>query len=310
MHPAMPHDHLRAPSAWPSGWLVPDLRARDGLQPPGVLACMTARAGGVSLGPYASFNLGQHVGDAMNAVAANRLHAGQLMASLGREVGVGGVANELSPEAAADAWPVAWLDQVHGAQVHRLQGSDLQPGSTWMPPQADGVLSTEPGQVCAVMVADCLPILLAVRHGGGVAALHAGWRGLAGAGAMQGRGIVEAGVTALCEAASVIPNELVAWLGPCIGPRHFQVGAEVLHAFGVSTVEAQAHPMFRPDPRTDAASPRWLADLAGLARQRLGQLGVTAVHGGHWCTVSDASRFYSYRRDGITGRQVALIALA
>jgi hypothetical protein len=94
----MPHHHLRAPSAWPSGWLVPDLRAGDGLQPPGVLACMTARAGGVSLGPCASFNLGNHVGDAMEAVAANRLRAGQLMASLGREVAVGG---------AADAWSIA-----------------------------------------------------------------------------------------------------------------------------------------------------------------------------------------------------------
>jgi YfiH family protein len=306
----MPHHHLRAPSAWPSGWLVPDLRAGDGLQPPGVLACMTARAGGVSLGPCASFNLGNHVGDAMEAVAANRLRAGQLMASLGREVAVGGAADAWSIGAAAGAWPVAWLEQVHGARVHRLQGSDFQPGNTWLPPQADGVLSTEPGLVCAVMVADCLPMLLAVRHGGGVAALHAGWRGLAGAGAMHGRGIVEAGVAALCEAASADPEELVAWLGPCIGPQHFQVGVEVLHAFGVSAVEAQAHPMFRPDPFTDAASPRWLADLAGLARQRLGRLGVTAVHGGHWCTVSDASRFYSYRRDGITGRQVALIALA
>ncbi len=294
----MPQAHLRAPSAWPQGWLVPDLHTADGQLPPGVLACMTARAGGVSQAPYASFNLGHHVGDAPEAVAANRRHAGQLMAQLRP----GGNVN--------DGWPVAWLDQVHGARLHRVRASDFTPGGPWVPPQADGGFTTEAGLVCAVMVADCLPILLAVRHGGGVAALHAGWRGLAGAGAMQGCGIVEMGVAALCEAAGVAPADLVAWLGPCIGPQRFQVGAEVLQAFGVAPAQAASHPLFKPDPQANASSPRWLADLAGLARQRLAAQGVTSVHGGRWCTVSDPARFFSYRRDGVTGRQVALIALA
>jgi YfiH family protein len=308
--------HLSA--AWPDGWLLPDLRDATGLMPPGVLAGMTTRAGGTSLGPYASFNLGAHVGDAAEAVAANRLLAGQAFARAAvppSAVPAGRLA-ELSPPSVPSVpapWPVGWLNQVHGAHVHRLRATDFQGDAPWVPPQADGALTTEPGLVCAVMVADCLPILLAVRHGGGVAALHAGWRGLAGAGDMQGRGIVEAGVAALCEACGVPPSELVAWLGPCIGPTRFQVGADVLAAFGVGPADAMSHPLFHSDPSASPDAPdvpKWFADLAGLARHRLMGLGVSAIQGAQACTASDEARFFSFRRDPVTGRQAALIALA
>ncbi len=298
---------LPAAAAWPEGWLQPDLRDADGVPPPGVLAGMTARSGGVSQGPYAGFNLGAHVGDAPQAVAANRLLAGQAFARLGQ---MQPLARGDEPDASLQPWPVGWLNQVHGAQMHRLRASDFQGDAPWVPPQADGALTTEPGLVCAVMVADCLPILLAVRHGGGVAALHAGWRGLAGAGDMNGRGIVETGVAALCEACSVSPSDLVAWLGPCIGPTRFQVGADVLQAFGAEPLDAAAHPLFIPDPSASPDSPRWLADLAALARQRLLGHGLGVVHGAQACTASDVTRFFSFRREPVTGRQAALIALA
>jgi YfiH family protein len=303
----MPPASLPAAAPWPEGWSQPDLRDASGLVPPGVLAGMTARAGGVSQGPYGSFNLGAHVGDAPEAVAANRLLAAQAFARRGLARPKAQVAR---PDALLPSWPVGWLNQVHGAQLHRLRASDFQGDAPWVPPQADGVLTTEAGLVCAVMVADCLPILLAVRHGGGVAALHAGWRGLAGAGNMKGQGIVESGVAALCEACSVPPSELVAWLGPCIGPTHFQVGADVLLAFGVDPADSVAHPLFRPDPAASPDSPRWLADLAGLARQRLMAHGMGIVHGAQACTASDSARFFSFRREPVTGRQAALIALA
>jgi YfiH family protein len=277
--------------------------------PPGVLAGMTARAGGVSQGPYASFNLGAHVGDAPEAVAANRLLTGQAFSRAAVQpssLSGGDTTACFQPSA---PWPVGWLNQVHGAQVRRLRATDFQGNAPWVSPQADGALTTEPGLVCAVMVADCLPILLAARHGGGVAALHAGWRGLAGAGDMQGHGIAEAGVAALCEACGVPPSDLVAWLGPCIGPTRFQVGADVLAAFGVDPASPSPHPLFSLDPSASPAAPKWLADLAGLARLRLMGLGVGTVQGVQACTVSDATRFFSFRRDPVTGRQAALIAL-
>nr|WP_290678171.1 peptidoglycan editing factor PgeF [Aquabacterium sp.] len=272
-------------------------------------AIMSARAGGISQASYAQCNLGDHVQDDPQAVAHNReVFAAQLQAR------------------------PAWLTQVHGNRMIRLtngasggdlfnpvdvQGSDGQP-------EADGALTTEPGLACTVMVADCLPLLLAAPEGRGVAALHAGWRGLAGAGAgaMAGRGIVHTGVAALCEAASCDPAELRVWLGPCIGPQHFEVGADVLIGFGVDPREALPHPRFTPsDPALYSkggeaaaddqrgAQPKWLADLPGLARDILQSCGVEHISGGTWCTVSDASRFFSFRRDRVTGRQAAGICL-
>jgi YfiH family protein len=157
--------------------------------------------------------------------------------------------------------------------------------------QADGAFATRPGVVCAVLTADCLPVLLCNRAGTRVAALHAGWRGLAG-------GVIEAGVRAL----DVAGGELLAWLGPAIGPEAFEVGAEVRAAFVAR--DPAAGSAFRP-----YGNGKFLADIYLLARQRLAGLGVTAVSGGGWCTVADRDRFYSYRRDGATGRMASLVWL-
>jgi hypothetical protein len=240
-------------------FLVPDWPAAGNVR-----ACVTTRSGGVSRPPYDCFNLAAHVGDDPPAVAVNRAHLRQSLA--------------------LPAEP-AWLTQVHGvAVVDAAQVTD--------PPQADGAFATAPGSVCAVLTADCLPVLLCDRAGTRVAALHAGWRGLAA-------GMIEAGVGAL----GVAGSELLAWLGPAIGPDAFEVGAEVRAAF-------VAH-----DPAAGSAfrahgSGKFVADIYLLARQRLAALGVTAVYGGGLCTVADRDRFYSYRRDGATGRMASLVWLA
>lgn len=262
-------------------------------------ALMSARGGGISQGPYAHCNLGDHVQDDPQAVSHNRaVFARHLQA---RQI---------------------WMTQVHGNRVIRLSHSDLPPASadgapTPAPqPQADGAITTEPGLGCTVMVADCLPILLAAPEGRGVGALHAGWRGLAGVGEMGGKGIAHTGVEALCEAASCDPADLLAWLGPCIGPAHFEVGADVLIGFGVDPYAdtSARHARFRPRQAPDAkasaqAEPKWLADLPGLATDLLRTRGVRQILGGTWCTVSEASRFFSFRRDRVTGRQAASICL-
>jgi YfiH family protein len=244
----------------------------DWLHPPwhgdGVGAVMTTRVGGSSIAPWGGMNLGAHVGDDPRVVDANR-------AALA---------------AAIDATPV-YLEQVHGAHVVRLgPGDTAQAGSL---SKADASLTTERGIACTVLVADCLPVLLAAPGARGVAAVHAGWRGLAG-------GVVEQALGALCEAAGCAPGELRAWSGACIGPRQFEVGADVLHAFGASP--DRIDPYFRP-----ASAGKWLADLAGLARRRLQSAGVRDISGGTWCSVEDPSRFFSFRRDGVTGRMAACI---
>ena len=249
---------------------------------PGVGAVMTTRhgPGRAGVAPYDDFNLGSHVGDEVDVVAQHR-------SALAGLTGAGAV----------------WLQQVHGNRVLRLTAADA---GRLDEPEADGAITTEPGVVCSAMVADCLPVLVAAPAGRGVAALHAGWRGLAGAGAMAGRGMLETGIAALCEAASVDPAELRAWLGPCIGPSAFEVGEDVLIGFGVDP--SQSHAQFIAMPSTGGAK-RWLADLPALARGRLSRLGVRQIAGGEWCTVSNASRFFSYRRDRVTGRQAACIWL-
>ena len=231
-------------------------------------ALMTTREGGVSAAPFDSLNLGRSVGDAPEAVAENRRRF----------------------EAAIGASPV-YLAQVHGVRVLRLPAGEG-------PHEADASVTTEPGVVCTVMVADCLPVLFAAPGVRGVGAAHAGWRGLAG-------GVLEATVAALCEAAGCRPHELSAWLGPCIGPRQFEVGADVLAAFG-STAAARFAPRGPAHVGPDG-SPRWLADLPGLARDRLQAVGVVQVSGGGWCTVEERSRFFSFRRDRITGRMAAAV---
>lgn len=272
----------QAHAAMPLDWLVPDLGSAVG-------AIMTARSVGSEWShspvPYDGFNLGTHVGDDALAVQANRA---QLQSYLGM--------------------PALWLNQVHGNVVVRA-APEMARSSTLL--DADGSVTTEPGVICTVMVADCLPVLLAAPEGRGVAALHAGWRGLAGAGSMAGRGILESGVQALSSAAGCEPSDLVAWLGPCIGPTQFEVGAEVLKGFGVDPdlSAGQASPRFTFNRQAEDGLPRWLADLPGLARDRLQALGLQRIHGGQWCTASDASRFFSFRRDRVTGRQAACIWL-
>lgn len=240
-------------------WLQPQWPA-----PAGVRACMTTRSGGVSEGLFASMNLGDHVGDEPAAVAANR-------AALADHLG---------------ARPV-FMRQVHGLHVAEL-AAETADGL-----QADGAVSTTPGLACVVMVADCLPILLAHERVPVVAALHAGWRGLAGQG---GHGIVEAGWAQVQRATGMPASELaagmVAWLGPCIGPRAFEVGAEVRQAF--VALDPKAGACFQAQ-----GAGKFLADLPALARRHLARLGIARVYGNDgsdaWCTVTQ-SRFFSHRR--------------
>lgn len=239
--------------------------------PAPVGACCSTREGGVSRGPYASLNLGIAVGDDPAAVAENRRRFA----------------------ARLDGAQPLWLQQVHGVRVVKAVAAAC--GQT--APQADAAWTDEPGVACVVQVADCLPVLLARRDGGAVAAAHAGWRGLAG-------GVLEATVAALCEAAGAAPADLLAWLGPCIGAGAFEVGAEVRDAFAAESALQPA--LMRFAPRADG-DPRWRADLAGLARARLARLGLAQVHGAGLCTVSEASRFFSYRRDGVCGRFAAAV---
>ncbi|MDM0043977.1 peptidoglycan editing factor PgeF [Variovorax dokdonensis] len=245
------------------GWIVPDWPA-----PPGVHAVCTTRAGGVSEGPYASLNLGDHVGDAPHWVAANRT---RLATAIG-------------------ARPV-YLQQVHGTAVSVLE--DGTPDGV----EADAATTTHSGLACTVMVADCLPVLFTDAQGRRVAAAHAGWRGLASG--------VLARTVQVFDDDRGHRDQLMAWLGPCIGPRAFEVGGEVKAEFESKDAGAAAH--FRPA----GAEGKWLADLPALARRQLAALGVNQVWGNDgsdaWCTVAQASRFFSYRRDRVSGRFAALV---
>lgn len=243
--------------------------AADWPAPGHVHACTSTRHGGCSAAPWDALNLAQHVGDAPAAVARNR--------RILRE------ALDLPAEP-------AWLDQVHGCDVVEAR--------------CDGVVRTgdaahapTPGVVCAVMTADCLPVLLTDRAGTEVAAVHCGWRGLA------------AGVLAAAVARFACPaTELLAWLGPAIGQRAFEVGAEVREAFLATCRDEQARDAVRAAflPARDGV-PKYHADLYALARIALGALGVKRVHGGGFCTFGSPDLFFSYRRDGVTGRMASLI---
>ena len=250
----------------PADWLAPAWRNAQ------VGALMTTRAGGVSRGRYASMNVGVAVGDDPGDVTANRRLLAQTIA----------------------ATPV-FLRQVHGARVVRVGADDAAGASLH---EADAAVTTAPRVACVVQAADCLPVLLAAPGGRAVAAAHAGWRGLAG-------GVVEAAVDAVAEAAACAPREIAAWLGACIGPDAFEVGADVLDAFAAAPSDESTPGRFRAK-----GGGKWLADLAGLARDRLLAAGLRDVSGGDWCTVGDAARFFSYRRDGTTGRMAAAIWIA
>ena len=242
--------------------IAPGLLRPDWDLPLGVGALLTTRAGGQSVGPFASFNLGGHVGDDPLAVAANRAR--------------------LRGFVPADP---LWLSQVHGAAV---ANADVSEGV----PEADAVLARSSRRVCAVLTADCLPALLCDDDASVVAAAHAGWRGLAA-------GVLENTVREM----GVPPHRLRAWLGPAIGPAAFEVGDEVRAAFVAYDPEAATAFVARP------VAGKWLADLFVLARRRLVAAGVTRVSGGGVCTVSAPQRFYSYRRDGVTGRFASMVWL-
>ena len=232
--------------------------------PANIVAGTTTRNGGVSSGRYASLNLGAHVGDQPEHVVENRR----------RFVGMCDLPEE-----------PYWLQQVHGIQVVRAGAREVEVG----PPEADAAIGRGIGDSCAVMTADCVPILLCSTDGDEIAAVHAGWRGLAG-------GVVAATLDEM----SAAPSSLIAWLGPAISQDSFEVGDDVRGAF--TALDAESAACFRTNDRG-----RWQADLYGLARMWLAAAGVTAVHGGEYCTVADPQRFFSHRRDGSCGRMATFI---
>lgn len=279
--------------------------------PPGVRGAFTLRTGGVSVAPYDSLNLGVRLGDSPEAVAENR--------------------RRVREKLRLPAEPV-WLEQVHGVEVVELSAfgvasdtgamqrsgaegaaddvrgagragaaavgapsggsGDAAPGRGDLrdrPPIGDASVARGVGQVCAIRVADCMPVLFAALDGSVVGAAHAGWRGLAS-------GVLEATIGRL----GVPASELIAWMGPAIGPKHFEVGEDVRAAF-TATDEGAASAF------VGNARGRWQCDLYALARRRLSSLGVSGIYGGGWCTFADAGRFFSYRRDGQCGRMAALI---
>ncbi|WP_061707534.1 purine nucleoside phosphorylase YfiH [Pseudenterobacter timonensis] len=231
--------------------------------PEGVAACSTTRIGGVSQGPWESLNLGAHCGDNPEHVEENRQRA----------FVAGGLPSK----------PV-WLEQVHGKAVLQLTGEPYDSK------RADASYSRTPGTVCAVMTADCLPVLFCNRAGTEVAAAHAGWRGLC-------EGVLEETVACFADR----PENILAWLGPAIGPAAFEVGPEVREAF--MTKDARAGEAFL------AKGEKYLADIYQLARQRLNQAGVTQIFGGERCTFSEKGEFFSWRRDKTTGRMASFIWL-
>jgi purine-nucleoside/S-methyl-5'-thioadenosine phosphorylase / adenosine deaminase len=241
----------------PGDWIVPDWPA-----PANVRTLITTRSGGVSTGPFASMNLGKQMEDDIQSLQANRALLRDFLPA--------------EPK---------WLLQVHGARV--TDADSLQ-----QPVEADAAVARNPGSVCTVLVADCLPVLLTDRAGSVVAAAHAGWRGLAA-------GVLESTVDAMGSAS----DELLAYLGPAIGPSAFEVGADVRDVFLSRSADAtSAFVAHKPG--------KWLADLFALARQRLREIGVTQIYGGGLCTYSDRRRFFSHRRDKVTGRMAALIWLS
>ena len=269
------------------GLIFPDWPA-----PAGVRAAFTLRTGGVSAAPYDSLNIGAAIGDSPEAVAENR---------------------RLVSEALRLPGEPGWLEQVHGTHVVTLGGRGAGDdaglagaagsGAAGAPtrggasavvvagavPKGDASVVWGPGRVCAIRVADCMPVLFAARDGSAVGAAHAGWRGLAG-------GVLEATVGRL----GVPASQLIAWMGPAIGQANFEVGDDVRTAFGAADPDAASAFVLN-------ARGRWQCDLYVLARRRLAAMGVAGVYGGGWCTFADSERFFSFRRNAQTGRIAALI---
>mgnify|MGYP006193920885 CR=1 FL=1 len=244
-------------------WIVPEWPA-----PRNVKALFTTRNGGAGSqpSPYASLNLGDHVGDDPLTVKQNRALLRRFLPG--------------EPE---------WLKQVHGTISINIDEDDCTATC-----EGDAAFSRRPKNVCAVLVADCLPILLCDHAGSVVGVIHAGWRGLA-------EGIIERTILAI----GPLDTPIMAWLGPAIGPDHFEVGEEVRQVF----ISRDKNATLAFVPSNPCHEGKWLADLFLLARQRLANVGVTEVYGGKYCTFSDPARFFSYRRDGLTGRMAGLIWL-
>ena len=256
---------------WLKTWCVPQWPAAANVK-----AVCTSRAGGVSISPYDALNLGLHVGDRAQDVLTNRSLLGDYLG----------------------AQPV-FMDQVHGWSTLELTQSHRQAG---VPPRADACVTRETGLACTVMVADCLPVLMCSGDGQLVAAAHAGWRGLLG---QDGVGVLESTVEGLRHAApGYTHKDWLVWLGPCIGPSAFEVGGEVRDAYAQSGESALK--AFAP-----LGGGKWLADLAYLARDRLGRMGIEQIYGNDgspaWCTFSNPERYFSHRRDRVSGRLAAAI---
>lgn len=242
---------------------APEFIYPDWPAPAHVKALTTTRIGGFSKAPFDSFNLSLRSGDDVTRVQQNRAL--------------------LIQAAGLPAEPL-WLRQVHGSRV--VDATVSEPYS-----EGDGSHVDKPGYVSAVLTADCCPVFLCDRAGTRAAVLHGGWRGLA-------RGLIEQGVAHM----GVPGTEIMAWLGPAIGPRAFEVGEDVYEAFVDHNGEAQ-------EAFAKRENGRWFADIYGLARQRLSAAGVTDVYGGGYCTVSERERFFSYRRDRVCGHMASLIWL-
>ncbi len=239
-------------------WIIPDWPA-----PAQVQALVTTRAGGTSTGPYAGMNLGRRTADDPAAVEANHAQLNLLLPATPR-----------------------WLAQIHGSTV---VDADTLTGRPNEIPQADASVARLSGTVCAILVADCLPVLFTDRAGSCIAAAHAGWRGLAG-------GVLANTIAGM----PAQPADLLAWIGPGIGPTAFEVGDDVLKAFCAEAPERKS--AFKP-----LRAGKWLCDLPALARDALRRAGVTRIYGGDFCTYMDTERFYSHRRNPVTGRMAALI---
>ncbi|MDD9889450.1 MAG: peptidoglycan editing factor PgeF [Gammaproteobacteria bacterium] len=238
--------------------------------PKNIHAFVTTRNGGISEGAYGTFNLANHVGDAPLAVAGNR---------------------DLLREALPARIFFQWMDQVHGSDVKTI-------ASAGTVITADGLVTQESAIACCVLTADCLPILLTNQSGTEIAAVHGGWRGLRA-------GILHSVIDSMRSK----PDEIMAWLGPAIGPCHYQVGLEIREAFLKESAEDEAESVSRCFSQSD--DPEKLQfDLYALARFRLGRLGVSSLYGGSFCTHCDEKKFYSFRRDGVTGRMASIIFMA
>lgn len=247
------------------------LIAADWPAPDNIAAFTTTRLGGHSIAPYQQFNLAEHVHDQPSAVASNR---------------------QLLLQSAKGLSRIQWLDQVHGTAI--IEADMTTEAMVGL--RADASITSVAGLACAVLTADCLPLLVCDRAGHQVAAIHAGWRGLVA-------GVVEA----TCAKFKAQNNELLVWFGPAISLSNFEVGEEVRRVFierAAKSLQQQTSDVFVPNYNKQG---HYFADLYQLARIRLNAIGVTNIYGGGLCSFNDSERFYSYRRDGETGRMATLI---